>query len=97
MNNIGEKIKWLREQKLLTREEFADILLVNPSTIRKWEKGKMTPRESNIIKICRLWKLCNNKSWRWNIYTIWTWTKDISGIWTNCSTRRYNYGSRLYR
>ena len=40
MNNIGEKIKWLREQKLLTREEFADILLVNPSTIRKWEKGK---------------------------------------------------------
>ena len=37
--SIGEKIKWLREQKLLTREEFADILLVDPSTIRKWERG----------------------------------------------------------
>lgn len=60
MNNIGEKIKWLREQKLLTREEFADILLVNPSTIRKWEKGKMTPRESNIIKICRFFRIDKN-------------------------------------
>ena len=32
----------VKRTKLLT-EEFADILLVNPSTIRKWEKGKMTP------------------------------------------------------
>ena len=51
MNNIGEKIKWLREQKLLTREEFADILLVNPSTIRKWEKGKMTPRDRKSTRL----------------------------------------------
>lgn len=39
MNNIGEN-KMVKRTKLLTREEFADILLVNPSTIRKWEKGK---------------------------------------------------------
>ena len=55
--SIGEKIKWLREQKLLTREEFADILLVDQYTIRKWERGSMIPREANIIKICRYFKI----------------------------------------
>lgn len=55
--SIGEKIKWLREQKLLTREEFADILFVNRTTIRRWEVGKVIPNEANIMKICRYFKI----------------------------------------
>ena len=55
--SIGEKIKWLREQKLLSKEEFADILLVNITTIRRWESGKVIPNETNIIKICRYFKI----------------------------------------
>ena len=55
--SICENLKWLIEHKLLTREVFADILLVNPSTIHRWESGTMIPREANIIKICRYFKI----------------------------------------
>ena len=42
-------------------------------------------------------KLCYDKSWKWNIYTIWAWTKNINNSWNNSKKRRSNYGSWLYR
>ena len=60
MSEIGAKIRYLREQNYLTREELAENLLVNRSTIRRWETHKMTPSESNLIKICRYFKIDKN-------------------------------------
>lgn len=41
--NYSEKIKFLREQLLLTQDELAKILGVNSITVCRWETGKCEP------------------------------------------------------
>lgn len=40
-NDIGNKIKALREQQKLTLEQVGDIVGVGKSTVRKWETGEI--------------------------------------------------------
>ncbi len=40
-NDIGHKIKSLREQQKLTLEQVGDIVGVGKSTVRKWETGEI--------------------------------------------------------
>ena len=43
MDVIGNKIRVLRRNKNMTQEELAEILLVSPQAISKWENGQSTP------------------------------------------------------
>lgn len=43
MNIIGEKIRMLRRNKNITQEELAEILLVSPQAISKWENKQSVP------------------------------------------------------
>jgi len=41
--NIGEKIKMLRQNRGITQKELAEILLISPQAVSKWETGKSIP------------------------------------------------------
>ena len=43
MDVIANKIRTLRKNKNMTQEELAEILLVSPQAISKWETGLSTP------------------------------------------------------
>lgn len=48
-------IKFIREKKLLTQMELADILQVSFTTISRWESGKFEPTmkiKRKIIEYC---------------------------------------------
>lgn len=45
--NYSEKIKFLREQMLLTQDELAKILGVHSITVCRWETGKCEPNMEN--------------------------------------------------
>ena len=38
-----------------TQIEVANLLLVAPSTVRNWEKGKSYPKQPAIEKLCELY------------------------------------------
>ena len=37
-------IKKIREELLMTQQEFADVFNISISSVRKWEKNKHSPR-----------------------------------------------------
>lgn len=52
MNDLGEKLWRLREQRGLSQEEFAEMLGVSRQTVSNWENGKATPDALRLGKIC---------------------------------------------
>ncbi len=54
MENIGNKIKKIREEKGLTQEKFAEILGISGKQVSKWELGKFKPSLKYLVKICEL-------------------------------------------
>lgn len=51
---LGLKIKELRIAKNLTQQEFADLLIIAPQTISKWERGISYPNIFYLQKMCRV-------------------------------------------
>lgn len=49
--HIGERIKFLREKKSLTKEELGNMLKLHSSTIGRIEKGSVYPNIQSLIKI----------------------------------------------
>ena len=49
---IGQKIKELRKEVKLNREDFAGLIGVNPKTVTFWENGKNEPTQNNLLTIC---------------------------------------------
>lgn len=49
--NIGEKIKFLRQEKNMTQKELADKLHVSSQAVSNWELHKGFPDISNLIRI----------------------------------------------
>ncbi len=43
MEIIGNKIRTLRKNKNMTQEELAEVLLVSPQAVSKWENGQSVP------------------------------------------------------
>ena len=43
MNVIANKIRSLRKNKNMTQEELAEVLLVSPQAVSKWENGQSVP------------------------------------------------------
>ncbi len=52
--DLGLKIKNLRITKKLTQEEFADLLIIAPQTVSKWERGVSYPNIFYLQKMCKL-------------------------------------------
>lgn len=53
--DYAKLIKFIREKKLLTQMELADILQVSFTTISRWESGKFEPTmkiKRKIIEYC---------------------------------------------
>ncbi len=48
---IGKNIKYLREQKNINQQTFAEIINVPRSTLACWETGLRTPKLEQIVKI----------------------------------------------
>lgn len=52
--DMGQKIKFLREQKNMTLEELGNKVGVGKSTVRKWETGMIANmRRDKILKIAQ--------------------------------------------
>lgn len=57
MNNIGERIKELRNARKMTQNEFADRINVTKSMVSAYENGTRLPSYDVLIKIVRLFKV----------------------------------------
>lgn len=57
MNNIGDRIKELRNARKMTQNEFADRINVTKSTVSAYENGTRLPSYDVLIKIARLFKV----------------------------------------
>lgn len=58
MRTIAENLKTLRESKKWTLKEMGDMLGIGShSTISKWESGENHPKGSDIVKLCKLFKV----------------------------------------
>lgn len=57
MNNLGEKIRILREKRGYSQTEFADKIGVSRQSISKWENGETTPDAHNLKSIANLFNI----------------------------------------
>lgn len=53
MDNIGERIKFVRKQKKLTQQKFADALGLKRNTVGGYEINTVDPSDRTISDICR--------------------------------------------
>lgn len=61
MNTIEDRIKWLRKDKNMTQQEFADRIGTPRANIAGYERGIRTPSEAMISLICS--KFAVNEAW----------------------------------
>ena len=61
MDNIGERLKWLRKDQKLTQQEFADRIGTPRANIGSYETRARTPSEAMISLICS--KFAANEAW----------------------------------
>ena len=56
--NVGEKIRYLREQNNMTMEDLAKELGVQRSAVNKYEKGIVVNlKRSTILSLCRVFSV----------------------------------------
>jgi len=61
MDNIGERLKWLRKDQKLTQQEFADRIGTPRANVGSYETRARTPSEAMISLICS--KFAVNETW----------------------------------
>ena len=54
---LSQKVKYIRAEKQLTQQEFADAVGVSYSTVSRWERERRKPQARSIGKLI-LW--CKN-------------------------------------
>lgn len=54
---IGKKIKMLRDEHGLSRENAAHKLYISRSTLEHWEKGKTVMRADSIVQVAKLFNV----------------------------------------
>ncbi|MBD5157682.1 MAG: helix-turn-helix transcriptional regulator [Butyrivibrio sp.] len=50
--NLGKNIRYLRKQKKITQEGFAEHMAVSRQTVTKWESGDAVPELDKLVEIC---------------------------------------------
>ena len=53
-NSFGEFLKQKRQEKKLTQKELAELLIISPSTVSKWEKGVAHPDITLLPKLSEI-------------------------------------------
>ena len=51
---IGKKLKHLRQSKKLTQQEIADKANITRSTISNYEIGRRTPHHNDLLKLAKI-------------------------------------------
>jgi len=51
-NKMGQRIKWLREQKRLTQEQLAEVIDMSNNYISNIENNRSIPSLETLVKIC---------------------------------------------
>lgn len=98
MSSLGNKIKFLREQKDINQSEFAKILGIANSTLSQYETGQRIPSDEIKLKIANYFKvtidyLLGNSS---ESTTIESENQDISLIMTNLKEKLKNYEGVMF-
>lgn len=52
--SLGKNIQYLRKQKKITQEQFAEMMSVSRQTISRWESDKIIPELSKLITLSEL-------------------------------------------
>lgn len=52
--SIGNNIGFLRKQKKLTQEQFAEMMNVTRQTVSRWESDEVTPELGKLTEICNV-------------------------------------------
>lgn len=52
--SLGQRVKFLREQKKLSQNEFAKKCNVSPAAVCMWEKNDKSPTKNNLLQIARV-------------------------------------------
>jgi phage repressor protein C with HTH and peptisase S24 domain len=55
--NIGDRIRRVRKELGLTQQEVAKSIGVSPTSMVFWERGETTPKGSNLIALCKKFKV----------------------------------------
>lgn len=50
-NKVKDNIKTLREKRKLTQLQLAELLVVDRTTVAKWESGETLPKTSMLPKL----------------------------------------------
>lgn len=50
--SLGTNICYLRKQKKLTQEQFAEIMSVTRQTVSRWEADEVTPELAKLVDMC---------------------------------------------
>ncbi len=59
-SNLGETIRYYRQMKKMTQDEFAARLGVTPQAVSKWERGNGLPDVSLLEGICQILEISAN-------------------------------------
>jgi len=59
--NIGERIKFLRQQKGYTQNDIGKMLYVSGQSVSKWEKGESSPSIETINELCKIFNISPNE------------------------------------
>ena len=51
---LGEKISALRRQKGMSQKHLAEILMISPQAVSRWEQGENTPDLDNILRLSEI-------------------------------------------
>lgn len=74
MNNIGNKIKELRQQNNMTLEELGNKIGVGKSTVRKWETGMIqNMKRDKIAKIATVFDVSPSYLLGWDEEEVADW------------------------
>lgn len=57
MNEIGDKIKYLRKEKGLSQEELGFESGISRQAISKWENGTILPNTENLKSLCKFFNV----------------------------------------
>lgn len=52
--NLGKNISFLRKQKKLTQEQFADRMSVTRQTVSRWEADEVVPELDRLVEMCEV-------------------------------------------
>lgn len=52
--SLGTNIQYLRKQKKITQEQFAEKMNVTRQTVSRWEADEVTPELSKLVAMCSL-------------------------------------------